>query len=467
MNPVLISTYKKANKFMLIVIWLMCIISLLLSNWYDTWHLALTVGLPTAIIPTVLIYFIPYHFITRATVAISLMAFSALHIQQAAGMTEFHFGIFVLLAVLLCYSDWKVIFIAALTIAIHHLSFSYFQELAWGIVCFSQPGLKMVLLHATYVVIESILLIYLAIQSYTNTVEGAELSLIVEKITNEKNVINLKLEKNQNVTGLSEDFYNIVEHLQKTLTQLNSQVQSMAQCATQITEGNSQAVQYSSLQSDSIQNTTNSITVLTATINNNIGNINNANNLIKKTVENANQGGEVVSEVVNTMNTIKESSKKIVDIIAVIDSIAFQTNILALNAAVEAARAGEQGRGFAVVASEVRNLAQNSAKAAKEIKELINDSVKSIDSGHSLVSKAGESITSIIQSIYCIKEVVEKISIEGASQQNEVKNANCSLAEVQTISQKNNELVMYAEQLAKNIEHQAKELETEIKIFKL
>jgi methyl-accepting chemotaxis protein len=181
----------------------------------------------------------------------------------------------------------------------------------------------------------------------------------------------------------------------------------------------------------------------------------------------AQQGGSVVSQVVDTMASINASSSRIVDIISVIDGIAFQTNILALNAAVEAARAGEQGRGFAVVASEVRSLAQRSAAAAKEIKELIGDSVEKVEAGSKLVEQAGQTMNDIVASVQRVTDIMVEISVAGDEQSAGIEQINQAVSEMDTVTQQNAALVEEAAAAAEAMKQQADKLEQVVSIFKV
>uniref|UniRef100_UPI0030EF1EAC methyl-accepting chemotaxis protein n=1 Tax=Undibacterium luofuense TaxID=2828733 RepID=UPI0030EF1EAC len=181
----------------------------------------------------------------------------------------------------------------------------------------------------------------------------------------------------------------------------------------------------------------------------------------------AQRGGQVVSEVVSTMGSINESSKKIVDIISVIDGIAFQTNILALNAAVEAARAGEQGRGFAVVASEVRSLAQRSASAAKEIKELINNSVDKVEQGSRLVDQAGSTMSEVVDSVKRVSDIIGEITAAGLEQSAGISQINDAVTEMDTLTQQNAALVEEAAAAAGSLQEQAEKLNDLVSVFRV
>ena len=206
---------------------------------------------------------------------------------------------------------------------------------------------------------------------------------------------------------------------------------------------------------------------LTSTVRQNADNAQQANQLARTASGVAEKGGEVVSRVVQTMESINASSSKIVDIIGVIDGIAFQTNILALNAAVEAARAGEQGRGFAVVASEVRNLAQRSAAAAKEIKQLIGDSVEKVGAGSKLVEEAGSTMGEIVSSVQRVTDIIQEISLATQEQSTGIDQINDAVGQMDTVTQQNAALVEEAAAASASLQEQAQSLAAVVSVFKL
>lgn len=206
---------------------------------------------------------------------------------------------------------------------------------------------------------------------------------------------------------------------------------------------------------------------LTSTVKKNSDNARQANVLAAAAAEVAVKGGSVVSQVVDTMSSINASSKQIVDIIGVIDGIAFQTNILALNAAVEAARAGEQGRGFAVVAAEVRSLAQRSASAAKEIKTLISDSVDKVNIGTGLVDQAGSTMNEIVESIKRVSDIMGEIAVASQEQTSGIEQINQAIMQMDNVTQQNAALVEQAAAAAESLQNQAVNLSQVVSVFKL
>ncbi|MDP2759715.1 MAG: methyl-accepting chemotaxis protein, partial [Sideroxyarcus sp.] len=206
---------------------------------------------------------------------------------------------------------------------------------------------------------------------------------------------------------------------------------------------------------------------LTSTVKQNAENAKQANQLAIGASDVAGKGGAVVGQVVTTMDSINESSRKIVDIISVIDGIAFQTNILALNAAVEAARAGEQGRGFAVVAGEVRNLAQRSAAAAKEIKTLIGDSVEKVEGGSKLVAQAGQTMEEIVTAIKRVTDIMSEITAASQEQSQGIEQINTAITQMDEVTQQNAALVEEAAAAAESLEEQAQNLSVSVGTFKV
>lgn len=237
--------------------------------------------------------------------------------------------------------------------------------------------------------------------------------------------------------------------------------------AKEIAAGNNDLSSRTEQQAGSLEETASSMEELTSTVKQNSDNAHHANQLARSASEVAIKGGAVVSEVVSTMESINESAKKIVDIIGVIDGIAFQTNILALNAAVEAARAGEQGRGFAVVASEVRNLAQRSASAAKEIKGLIGDSVEKVSIGTRLVDQAGATMEEIVSSIKRVTDIMGEIASASQEQSAGIEQINQAVTQMDEMTQQNSALVEEASAAASALEEQAQNLASVISVFKV
>jgi len=249
--------------------------------------------------------------------------------------------------------------------------------------------------------------------------------------------------------------------------EVRSGTESIASASSQIAAGNLDLSSRTEQQASSLEETASSMEELTSTVKQNADNARQANQLAMSASEVAQRGGGVVAQVVDTMDAINASSRKIVDIISVIDGIAFQTNILALNAAVEAARAGEQGRGFAVVATEVRNLAHRSAAAAKEIKELIGNSVEKVDAGSALVHQAGMTMSEVVDSIRRVTDIMGEITSASVEQSSGIEQVNQAIGQMDEVTQQNAALVEEAAAAAASLQDQAEALAQVVNVFKL
>ena len=257
------------------------------------------------------------------------------------------------------------------------------------------------------------------------------------------------------------------DKLVSIVSQVRASTDSIATASGEIAAGNLDLSSRTEQQASSLEETASSMEELTSTVKHNADNARSANQLAIDASQIASRGGAVVSEVVSTMGSINDSSRKIVDIISVIDAIAFQTNILALNAAVEAARAGEQGRGFAVVATEVRNLAQRSSQAAKEIKGLIDDSVQKVEAGSQLVDKAGRTMDEIVQSISHVTQIMNQITDASEEQRAGIEQVNQAIGQMDQVTQQTAALVEEAAAAAESMQDQAARLSGVVGLFKL
>jgi methyl-accepting chemotaxis protein len=257
------------------------------------------------------------------------------------------------------------------------------------------------------------------------------------------------------------------ESLVRIVSEVRGGTETIATASHQIATGNLDLSSRTETQASSLEETASSMEELTSTVKQNADSAYQANKLAMSASQVAVKGGTVVAQVVDTMGSINESSRKIVDIIGVIDSIAFQTNILALNAAVEAARAGEQGKGFAVVATEVRQLAQRSAAAAKEIKTLIGDSVEKINHGSRLVDEAGATMDEIVASVKNVTDIMSEITNASREQTSGIEQINLAIAQMDEVTQRNAALVEQEAAAADSLQEQAAQLAHLVSVFKL
>ena len=301
----------------------------------------------------------------------------------------------------------------------------------------------------------------------TSSVGLTDVARVLEALAKGDLTENLTKEYKGTFGKLKNDTNTVVDKLTEIVGSIKESTESVNVAAREIASGNTDLSSRTEQQASSLEKTAASMEELTGTVKQNAENAKQANQLAASASTIAVKGGSVVGEVVTTMSSINKSSKKIVDIISVIDGIAFQTNILALNAAVEAARAGEQGRGFAVVATEVRTLAQRSAAAAKEIKELIGDSVEKVGAGTKLVDEAGKTMQEIVTSVKRVSDIMAEITAASQEQSIGIEQVSTAIAQMDEVTQQNAALVEEAAAAAESLEEQADNLAASVSIFKL
>jgi methyl-accepting chemotaxis protein len=402
---------------------------------------------------------------SRLVLAVAAMGLVAVQIDIARGMTEFHFGVFAVLAILLVYRDWRPIVMGAATIAVHHIVFDRLQASGYGVYCLSQPSFSLILVHAGYVVVQTACEITIAIGMKRDTATGEEVTRLVECLTADGH-IDLHLEGEEVETKLAKQFKEAMGRVAQVVSEVQNATGGISTASNEIAAGNQDLSGRTEQTASSLEETASSMEQLTSTVRQTADSARTANQLASSAAEAAQRGGQVVAQVVNSMEGISASSRKIAEIIGVIDGIAFQTNILALNAAVEAARAGEQGRGFAVVAGEVRNLAQRSANSAREIKSLIGTSVDSVESGSRLVHEAGSTMNEIVASVQRVNDIIGEISAAASEQSSGIGQVNQAITQLDQMTQQNAALVEQSAAAADSLRQQAERLAGSVRAFR-
>ncbi len=404
--------------------------------------------------------------LSRLAYPVILMALVAVHIQLGMGRIEYHFGVFVTLGLLLAYRNWMPIVCGATVIALHHVAFDAMQRMGAPVYCMTQPGFDTVLLHAGYVVVQAGVEVLLAMQMRQAAREADELRDIVASLQDGEQ-LQLGAYSGAVDTPAGRQLHSALGELRNALGLVQGAVAEIGNASTEIASGNHDLSSRTEVAAGNLQQTASAVTQLTGTVRSSAEAAQQANQLVANAADVAVRGGSVVTQVVSTMDEINTSSKKIADIIGVIDGIAFQTNILALNAAVEAARAGEQGRGFAVVAGEVRSLAQRSANAAREIKTLIGASVERVEVGTQLVRSAGGTMDEIVSAVQRVNDIIGEIAAAARSQSSDIGQVNDAVVQLDAMTQQNAALVEQSAAASDSLRAQAAKLGEAMSRFRL
>jgi methyl-accepting chemotaxis protein len=461
----MVDVYRSADRLLLAVLAACAAAAVALSWHFGGTLLALAIGVPIVAIAGLLVATQSGALVTRLYMGFAFMAVTALQIHVARGTAELHFGVFVSLAFLLAYRDWRPIVVAAGTIAVHHVVFNQLQAMGYGAICFAEPSWVAVALHASYVVVQSVLQVMMAVRLAHDARLGAELARVTESMRAGGERLRLDLGAIRVDTPLGRDLHDALMRIGSTLQEVAAAAESVRTASVEIAQGNSDLSSRTEQTAANLQKAASSMEELSATIRQTADHSEQANKLSTVASDVATRGGQAVEQVVTTMAEITQSSRKIADIIGVIDGIAFQTNILALNAAVEAARAGESGRGFAVVASEVRSLAQRSADAARQIKGLIDESVGRVEQGSRLVGEAGATMGRIVDSVRETGVLIGEISRAAHEQSAGVGMVNQSVGELDGMTQQNAALVEQSAAAAISLKDQAERLAVSVSQF--
>lgn len=418
--------YCEADRIMLGSLVFLFLISLGLALWQSNWLPLVLIALPALAVPFLLVRNACGSLPTRLVIAAAFMIFSALHIHQSAGLIEVHFGIFVLLAFLLYYRDWRTVIVAAGVIALHHIAFYFLQLERYGVYVLPEVGnFGIIILHALYVVLEAGVLIYLSIRLHNEAVESAAVAELAAAIGRGDLTRAVKID--QPDRPLLQSVAVMQHNLVSTIAEVRREADDTARISTELLGVTSAIADDSQRQNQATLTMAASIEELTASINYLSSNAAAAMELgsesatesarssqeVKEVAADISRTAGIIAEAARRMEELGIHSDRISEVVKLIREIAAQTNLLALNAAIEAARAGEQGRGFAVVADEVRKLAERTGQATEDIGQMIDgiqsSKIQTLDTIHTAVSSVEHGVTRAAAAAAAIDIVVDKV----------------------------------------------------------
>jgi methyl-accepting chemotaxis protein len=456
-----------ADRVMAGLIGGMLLLSVALGVRTMTLGVAFGVGVPLAALALIVWRMARGTLLSRAVFATCAMSLVSLHIHQARGLDELHFGVFVLLAFLLVYRDWRPIAIAAGVIAVEHVLFDYLQIAGAGVYCFAKPGVAVVIGHATYVVVESAVLGWLAIVMREQLVQAEELRFLVSHLQREGGGIDLAQNGLAAQSETAIRFQSSVKSIRETLSGTFDAANVVASAAAALSSGNTQLTSAANEQEATLEETARLIEGLAASASTNAQCALATQHIVDASSETAAHASRALAELNEVMKEITENATRITEINGVIDSIAFQTNILALNAAVEAARAGEHGRGFAVVATEVRGLAQRSAASARDVASHVADAVRNMQQGASLADDVRGHMTKVVDAFGSAREAMHELADTSQQQGREIDSVRTAVDGIESGVRQSAGLIAEQQATALRLDTQASVLSASLEAFTL
>jgi methyl-accepting chemotaxis protein len=487
--------YQKADKTMLVVVYVTFVYALALANMHDTWGQAIVIGGGTTLLATALFKMHAGQFITRVFMGLALMVMTMLHVNQAHGMIEMHFGFFAFLALLLYYHDFKVVIAAAGLVAVHHLGFFYLQKQGVDLYVLDSPtrSWNIIFLHAGYVVVETAVLIVMSRDLYKKEQSGYDLQDTVESITGRGSVDLTARCKTEGT--VSQHFNGFIETIHSLINNMSRNGDVLAGASTELTslmgENSNQLI----LQQQETQKIATAVAEMTGAIQSIAQNaesaadsakqaqssVQSSSDVSQRTQDNMARLGGQINEASQAIGNLATETENIGSVLDVIRGIAEQTNLLALNAAIEAARAGEQGRGFAVVADEVRSLASRTQQSTEEINNMIEKlqegskgTVTAMEASRALMEKCSEdtmqtnsSLQDVVDAMGTILDMNNLIASATTEQESVMSGVSENAHAMQRMSEANNERLQGVLESSNSVDVIATEVQQPIKMFRV
>ncbi|MEG2047642.1 MAG: methyl-accepting chemotaxis protein [Comamonas sp.] len=401
---------------------------------------------------------------TRFVLPLLLSATVALHIQVSLGMIEFHFGVFVTLALVMVYRDWRVVLACAVFFAVHHVLFDRLQAWGLGMYCLTEASFPRVLLHAAYVVLQTGVEIFIVYRMNQAFAQGRELNTLVQQVDQPRAMV-LDVATTPVATAVAQRLQQMFMRVHDTVGSVKQAAAAMQSASARIAAGSQELSARTEQARHSVEETATAAHEIRQTVASTAQIAQHAHGLVDQAAQTAQQGGQMVRQLVQNMQTVQRGSDEIASIVGVVDSLAFQTNLLALNAAVEAARAGEQGRGFAVVAEEVRRLALRSSEAAKDIRRQIDQSVQAVAQGSALSGQVQDVMQGFESRIGEVAERMQDIAQAAVQQHEGIAQISDAIGQLEQVTSQNAELAEQSLATAQILQAHTQQMEQRAALF--